>query len=362
MRISQPLLQAEPIPSTLPPIHTTGCDMTRDRLPPHVMCVTARGKTYYYLQRGRGTDQAAKRIRLPDPSSPDFWRTYGEAMGLAPQPVNANSFATLIAAYQASPDFRRLTPGTRAGYEHAHRMFLGWWGPLEVRGLEPKHVLRRRDELAGTWAKANNMLSALSALMAWSVPRGYRNDNPCEHVRKVPAPGDGYAPWPWELIQLAEREAPPWMWRAIALAVYTGQRQGDVLAMTWRAVKGSTIEVRQAKTGKELIIPVHARLRPILDAIPREAFPILTSTRGQPWTGDGFRASWRKGLPRPISEAGLVFHGLRKSAVVTLLEVGCTDAEVAAITGQSRQMVEHYSKAVNQRKLAAAAILKWERG
>jgi hypothetical protein len=33
---------------------------------------------------------------------------------------------------------------------------------------------------------------------------------------------------------------------------------------------------------------------------------------------------------------------------------------VAAVTGQSRQMVEHYSRQVNQKKLAARAILKWE--
>jgi hypothetical protein len=54
----------------------------------------------------------------------------------------------------------------------------------------------------------------------------------------------------------------------------------------------------------------------------------------------------------PIREAGLVFHGLRRSAVVLLLEAGCTDAEVAAITGQSRQMIEHYARHVNQKKLA----------
>jgi len=62
----------------------------------------------------------------------------------------------------------------------------------------------------------------------------------------------------------------------------------------------------------------------------------------------------------PIRKAGLVFHGLRKSAVVFLLEAGCTDAEVSAITGQSRAMVEHYARQVNQKKLAAAAVLKWE--
>jgi hypothetical protein len=56
-------------------------------------------------------------------------------------------------------------------------------------------------------------------------------------------------------------------------------------------------------------------------------------------------------LPLPD---GFVFHGL------LLLEAGCTDAEVLAITGQSRQMVEHYAQQVNRRKLAASAILKWE--
>jgi hypothetical protein len=50
----------------------------------------------------------------------------------------------------------------------------------------------------------------------------------------------------------------------------------------------------------------------------------------------------------------------RKPAVVFLLEAGCTDAEVSAITGQSRQMVEHYARQVNRKKLAAAAVLKWE--
>jgi integrase len=91
---------------------------------------------------------------------------------------------------------------------------------------------------------------------------------------------------------------------------------------------------------------------------------ILTSTRGTPWTKDGFRASWQKALTgelAPIREDNLVFHGLRKSAVGTSLEAGCSDAEVAAITGQSRQMIEHYAKQVNQQKLATSAILKWER-
>ena len=124
------------------------------------------------------------------------------------------------------------------------------------------------------------------------------------------------------------------------------------------------IQVRQEKTGKHLAIRGHQRLLEILSNMPRVSVRILTSTRGTPWTQDGFRASWQKALGGPLAairDAGLVFHGLRKSAVVTLLEAGCTDAEVSAITGQSRQMVEHYSRQVNQKRLASAAILKWER-
>jgi integrase len=183
------------------------------------------------------------------------------------------------------------------------------------------------------------------------------------HVRKLTI-GDGWEPWPWEMIELVEKHAPGWMWHAVALALYTGQRQGDVLAMTRSKIKNGLIEVRQEKTGRYLVIPAHQKLLAVIEAMEKDSVQLLTNTRGRPWTKSGFKASWRKALRgplAPIREAGLVFHGLRKSAVVTLLEAGCSDAEVASITGQSRQMIEHYAKQVNQRKLAASAILNWER-
>lgn len=51
-------------------------------------------------------------------------------------------------------------------------------------------------------------------------------------------------------------------------------------------------------------------------------------------------------------------HGLRKNAVNALLEAGCTIAEVASITGQTFQVVEHYAAQMNRRKLSKAAIVK----
>ncbi len=57
---------------------------------------------------------------------------------------------------------------------------------------------------------------------------------------------------------------------------------------------------------------------------------------------------------------GLVFHGLRKSAVCFLLEAGCSVEEVMAVTGQSRDMVDHYAADLNRQRLARRAIAKWE--
>ena len=112
------------------------------------------------------------------------------------------------------------------------------------------------------------------------------------------------------------------------------------------------IAVEQEKTGKRLRIPMHENLRSVRTEIPRVAVTILTGSRYVPWTSDGFRHVWADQLASPIMaplrERRRVFHGLRKSAVVFLLEAGCTDAEVFAITGQSREMVEHYALQVNQ--------------
>jgi len=346
-----------------------GFNMARPRrptieLPPHVHCVKVKGRPYYYLAVGRGTKNALARIRLPDdPRELDFWTAYRQLMN-EPDPVtNPRSFAHLIEAFTASPEFSDLAQSTKRDYERYLKVILQTWAGLDVAGLLPAHVLALRDKNRKTPGAANALVRTLSALMSWSIPRGYRADNPCAYVRKLKT-GVGWSPWPWELIEAVRLHGPPWMWHATALALYTGQRQGDVLEMTWAQVNSGLLKVRQEKTGKELVIPAHQRLLAELAEIPRTSVRILTSTRGTPWTRDGFRASWQKALTgplAPIRENGLVFHGLRKASVVTLLEAGCSDAEVAAITGQSRQMVEHYGRQVNQKKLAATAILKWER-
>ncbi len=343
----------------------------RVKLPPHVHAVKARGKEYYYFHPYRGTARAGARIKLPGvPVNSDgtpnqeWWGRYRELAGETPQGPRAGSFAALIAAYQSSPEWRDLSSKTQRDYARYLREVDGAWGKLLVAGVEPRHVLALRDARAGTPAAANLLIRTLSAAISWGVPRGYRADNPCRHVRKLRI-GEGYAPWTWEHIaHFRDNVSKPELWWAAAVALFSGQRQEDDLAMLWSDCGDGLIFVMQEKTGKKVWVPMHRNLRTVLADVPRRSVNLLTNTRGKPWTQDGFRTSWGKELDRPVMKRlrddKLVFHGLRKSAVVFLLEAGCTAAEVSAVTGQSRQMVEHYARQVNQKKFAARAILKWE--
>jgi integrase len=332
--------------------------------------VKARGREYFYYQPFRGTSRAQKRVVLSGvpydvdgrPNSA-WWAGYETLAQARDQPAAVGTFNALVMAYKSSPEWRELSPGTKVLWGALLDRVLAAWGDLLVCDVEARHVLALRDQYADRPAAANNTLRALSAMLSWSIPRGWRETNPCLIVRKLKG-GEAYAPWGWEDIEAFRQNARGDLWVAAALGLFTGQRLGDVITVRWSAIKDGLISVVQEKTGARLWIPIHATLRSILAEEPRRAVTILANRRGQPWTKSGFVHVWRDELQKPefasLRERRLVFHGLRKSAVVFLLEAGCTDGEVAAITGQSRDMVLHYAQQVNQRKLAASAVLKWE--
>jgi enterobacteria phage integrase len=127
--------------------------------------------------------------------------------------------------------------------------------------------------------------------------------------------------------------------------------------MSWRDVEGSTIKVIQGKTKAELWIPLHPDLSAALAAWPRTHMVMLTTHYGEPHSVKGL-GNW---MAVTIAQAGLpdrcVTHGLRKVAARRLAEAGCTAHQIMSITGhQSMKEVERYTKAVEQKRLAVAAI------
>jgi integrase len=99
-------------------------------------------------------------------------------------------------------------------------------------------------------------------------------------------------------------------------------------------MKGAVIRLRQSKTGARVSIPVGAPLKAALDRATKRSPIILTNLDGKPWSSDGFRSSWRKACAR-LGIVGLTFHDLRGTAVTRLALAGCTQPEIATITGHS---------------------------
>jgi integrase len=345
-------------------------------LPPHVHLVVSRGREYTAYHPFRGTKRAGARTALPGlpmlsngEPNPEWWAAYRMASGReAPKP-RAGTFRALCdawsgnAATNGSPEWARLAANTQRNYRTALTRILAAWADLPVRGLEPRHVRELRDQMRETPEAANSLLTALSSMLGWSIPRGWRADNPCEHVKPFP-PGEPWSAWSWDAIDAFRALAIPEMRCAMALALYTGQRRGDVLRMNWSDVDHGAVQVIQEKTGKRAWIPLHRDLRTELSDVDRHSTRILTGDRGKPLRLEGFKTTWQRQMEcvELMTGAchGLVFHGLRKSSVCFLLEAGCSTEEVAAITRQSRAMIEHYAANLNRQRLASRTIAKWE--
>jgi integrase len=103
--------------------------------------------------------------------------------------------------------------------------------------------------------------------MRHAVEIGMRSDDPTRDVRKLPtAKGEGYHSWTEGEIEQFERHNPLGSRArlAFALLLYTGQRRSDVVRMGHQHIEDGGICVRQQKTGREVWIPVHEALVPIL--------------------------------------------------------------------------------------------------
>jgi integrase len=114
------------------------------------------------------------------------------------------------------------------------------------------------------------------------------------------------------------RLAPAHLHLPLLLALWTGQRQGDLLRLPWSAYDGSRIRLRQSKTGARVSFKAGAPLKAALDRTAKRSTMILVNSDGKPWTSDGFRASWRK-AQTAAGIAGVTFNDLRGTAVTRLM-------------------------------------------
>jgi integrase len=325
--------------------------------------VDRHGRPRHYFRKGKGA-----RTLLPGrPGSEEFMAAYqaalsGEELPRAPRSRGApGTFGRLVQDYYASPGYLRMAPSTRRTYQLVIDRLLRdeKIGHRLVAQMSRQHVQQIIGRRAATPGAANDVLKKLKILLHFAIDNGWRKDDPALRIKGF-AEGEFHTWTDEEIAQFEKRWCVGCRERtAFALLLYTGQRASDVKAMGWADVVDASIHVVQGKTGEKLWIPLHPELQTVLDAWHAGNGLMLTTSVGNAFTDKGFSNF----MADKIGEAGLpdrcVTHGLRKAAARRLAEAGCSTKEIAAVTGHTTlKEIERYTRAAEQRKLAASAMAR----
>jgi len=321
----------------------------------------------YWYHRSTG-----RRLR-GEPGSRDFMRDYAEAEKLTAD-RHSGTFNGLVREFTLSEEFTAsLSPSTQRDYKRLLTYAEVEFGTMPIAALDDRRVrsdfLAWRDRVAKEKGRrgADYRLSAISSMLTWAEERGKVSVNHLRHFKRVYHNDRSELIWLPEHIEAFMQVAPVELQRAMILALHTGQRQGDLLRLTWSSYDGKAITLRQSKSRRAgraarlVTIPCTRALKRMLDKLPRATTQVLTMASGKPWRAYTFRHDW-KVVADAAGIKELHFNDLRGTAVTMLAEAGCTVPEIASITGHSLKHVtsilERYL--ARTRSLADAAIEKFE--
>lgn len=317
--------------------------------------IKAKGKTYLWFNTGlRKPNGRPVLVRLPNAGSPDFGTKYAALLANRTKSANRKrltAFNDMAHEYQLSPSFRNRAKGTQRTYMFYINRMVNMFGSFPASEIDRTDI---RQLLEGLGPGAQKMqLNVAKIIFLFGIDKDLVTHNPADKM-KIDHDAVPHEPWPESVIE-AGLKGPQRL--AIALLYFTGQRISDVCRMRWSDIQDGVITVIPQKTikqRKELFIELHPRLAEILAEVPKSLTTIIATSRGKPLKPDALRLRIQQAVGSEY-----VPHGLRKNAVEALLECGCTLPEVASITGQTMQIIEHYAKGINNRKLAKKAIGKW---
>ena len=331
----------------------------RPRLPEHVKRVRSKGREYLYFNTGKKNARGNPvRVKLPPMSSPSFWPTWTTLKAARDRKApNVYTVGDACTAYENSSDFAKKADSTKKLYGYALRIIRDVFGKFPIDGVKRSHVQAVLDKALPSPSMHDPFLAVLGVVYRQARRDGKTDLYPARDFDK--REGGTHDPWPEAVLEAGLQSEHARTRLAVHLLFFTGQRIGDVCKMRWSDVKDGAIRVVQQKTGKELWVPMLSELRAELERTPKRGLFILTDREGKQLTPQYVR----KELKAHGAKMGVqvVPHGLRKNAVNSLLEAGCSVPEVAAITGQDFRMVQHYAAGVDRRRLGKAAILKLEK-
>lgn len=189
----------------------------------------------------------------------------------------------LIRDYTLSPEFGKLAHSTRKEYQRMLTKVEDKFGDLPIAALDDPRVRQDFMSWRGTVAKesgdreADNRLSVISSMLTWAKENGHILHNHVAGFRRLHKADRSEKIWLPEHIEAFMNVAPLELQRALILALHTGQRQADLLGLSWNNYDGSFISLRQGKTKRRVEIPCTTALKRMLDGLDRDTNLVLTT-------------------------------------------------------------------------------------
>ena len=284
----------------------------------HKVTIRKKGEepvVYYYAWRGKG----APRI-MAKPGTKAFTQEYVRLTKDRKQDAaKEGTIGALIDEYRKTARYKALSPSTRRDYERifgAIRLEFGDcpMGAVEAKGSR-RGFLTWRDTMSDSPRSADMHIALLSRLFAYAKDNELILRNPLERVERLHEGTRRDIIWSDDQLTKLLTEAAPHIRTVAQIALWTMQRQADILTMPTLAFDGERVSIKQGKTGARVRVVAAPDILPVLrDAKEKNRQRILVNSFGQNWTSSGFRASWRKEMAR-LQIKGVTFHDLRGTAI-----------------------------------------------
>ena len=212
-------------------------------------------------------------------------------------------------------------------------------------------------------------MAVISVACEHGKEQGLIAQNPVKgvkRVRRLRGQPKANRPWTRAECRAALDNLPAQLILPVALAMFTGLRQGDVLSLKRNAIRDGHIWRVTAKTGQEVSLPVHSHLASVIASAPsHDAVTLAATSNGTPWTSDGFRASFNKAMKRLEGRRqGWTWAYIPRPKAHSWHSTDRTGVELDTVRrwlGQKTlAMAIHYSEGANTSEQMTGAVLKFD--
>lgn len=263
----------------------------------------------------------------------------------------------------STPEWKRMQSDTQARQCVIAENFLNdrvtadkptVWGDIPITDLRRRHIKAIIAERQVTLHVTKQLLGLIRKMVSAAMDAEWIDVDPTYGVSFQPE-YKGWRAWTRDEMDKFEERWPigttPRL--AYALALWLGNRRGDVCTLTVDAIEPEGVRLVQGKTGRALLVPITPMLRDVLTATNLSEGTILKTVHGEPFSAKSITGRMQEWTRMAGLKPGCTLHGLRKTLGKMLAEGGASTRQIMDTLGHTNiKHAELYSKEADQKRLS----------